>query len=128
MGYQGEYNMVVSVGNQPAQFMVENGSRFVNTMGDDLTSVLHPGEKIVIEDELVEVLVVSADKIELKEYHVQGTDGLAVAGYRMNNYIGSTTIAPGDNSFTEDSGQNMESIIRSGEVIEVKMVAETSST
>ena len=119
VGYQGEYNMVVSVGNQPAQFMVENGSRFVNTMGDDLTSVLHPGEKIVIEDELVEVLVVSADKIELREYHVQGTDGLAVAGYRMNNYIGSTTIAPGDNSFTEDSGQNMESIIRSGEVIEV---------
>ena len=41
VGYKSNHDMLVSVGNQPAQFMVGPGSRWVDTMGDDLTSVLH---------------------------------------------------------------------------------------
>ncbi|KAL7541113.1 LOW QUALITY PROTEIN: hypothetical protein ACHAXR_012985 [Thalassiosira sp. AJA248-18] len=119
VGYQGNYEMLVSVGNQPAQFMVGPGSRWVNTMGDDLSSVLHPGETIVIGEEFVQVQAVSVNKIELEEYHIRGTDGVAVPGFRMDNYIGSATISLGDNTLAEANGKNLESVLRPGEVVEV---------
>ena len=111
--------MIVSVGNQPAQFKVEPGSRFVNTMGDDLTSVLHSDEKILIEEELVEIKAISVDEIELKKYHVEGTNSMAVEGYRLNNYIGSTILTPGDSSLIEANGQNLKSVLRTGDIIQV---------
>jgi len=119
VGYQSAYDLAISLGNQPTQLLVGPGSRIVNTMGDDLTSTLHPGEMILIEGELAEVQSVSADEIILKEYHIGGTNGMSVVGYRMNNYIGSSTISPGDNSLVETNGKNLESILRIGEVIQV---------
>ena len=119
VGYQGEYNKIVSVNNLPAQFMVEPGSRVVSTMGDDLTSVLHPGETIVIGQEIMEVRNVRVNSILVEEYHIRGTSGVAVPGYRMNNYIGSANISPGGTSLMETNGLDLESIIQSGEVIEV---------
>ena len=44
---------------------------------------------------------------------------MAASGYRMENYIGSATISSGDNTLTEANGQNPESLLRQGEVIEV---------
>ena len=44
---------------------------------------------------------------------------MAASGYRMENYIGSATISSGDNTLTEANGQNLESLLRQGEVIEV---------
>ena len=44
---------------------------------------------------------------------------MAASGYRMENYIGSGTISSGDNTLTEANGQNPESLLRQGEVIEV---------
>ena len=119
VGFQGNHDMIVSVGNQPAQFMAGPGSRWVDTAGDDLTSILHPGESIVIGDELTKVLTVSADKIELEEYHIRGTNGVAVPGYRMNNYIGSATISNGDNILSVDNAHDLQTLVRLGEVIEV---------
>jgi hypothetical protein len=106
VGYQGDFDMLISVANQAAQLMVDSGSRWVDTMGDDLTSILHPGETIVIEEEYVEVRAVLANKIELTEYHIRGTNGAAVSGYRMNNYIGSATLSPGDSTLVEANGQS----------------------
>ncbi|KAL9181119.1 hypothetical protein ACHAXT_009924 [Thalassiosira profunda] len=120
VGYQGSYDRLVSLGSQPAQFVVDPGSRWVGTMGDDLRSVLHPGERIVIGDESAEVKSVSADKIELAEYHVRGSGGVAVPGYRMDNYIGSATLSSGATSLTEANGQNLESALRPGDVIQVQ--------
>ena len=117
VGYQGKYDMIVSVGNRPAQFIVDPGSRRVKTMGYDLTSVLHPGERIVIGEEVMEVLSVFVGEIEVKEYHIQRTDGVALSGYRMDSYIGSATIS--GTSLTEANGLRLESILRPGEVIEV---------
>ncbi|KAL7442689.1 hypothetical protein ACHAXH_009869 [Discostella pseudostelligera] len=119
VGYQGEYIKIISVDNQPAQFMVDPGSRVVDTMGYDLTAVLHPGEMFVVGQEKMEVRAVRESEIEVKEYHIRGTSGVAVPGYRMNNYIGSGTISPGGNSLTEINGLSLESVLRSGEVIEV---------
>ena len=48
-----------------------------------------------------------------------GTNGVAVLAYRINNYVGSATISPGDNSFTEaTNGRNLEKVLRPGEVLQ----------
>ncbi|KAL7554112.1 hypothetical protein ACHAWF_017504 [Thalassiosira exigua] len=122
VGYQGNYDMLVAVDNQPAQFLVDPGSRWVDT-GDDLTSVLHPGEVVVIADEYVEVRQVSADVIELRECHVRGTGGVAAPGYRMDTYIGSAMISQGDHTLTESNGRNLETALRVGEVVQVTNAA-----
>ena len=88
-------------------------------MDDDLTSALYPSETIVIGEEFMEVRAVPIDEIELEEYHICGTNGMAVSGYRMDNYIGSATISSGDNTLNEANGKNLESLLRKGEVIEV---------
>ena len=119
VGYQGDYNMLVSVGNQPAQFLVVPGSRRIDTNGEDLTYVLHPGEKIVVGEEMLEVRSISVGEIEVKECHIRGTGGVAVPGYRMNNYIGSAIIAPGGDTLVEANGRSLGSFLRPGEVIEV---------
>lgn len=119
VGYQGYYNMLVSVGNQPAQFIVEPGSRRISTNGVDLTSVLHPGEKIVIVEEMLEVRSISVGEIVVKECHIRGTGGVAVPGYRMSNYIGSAIIVSGGDTLVEANGLSLGSFLRPGEVIEV---------
>jgi len=119
LGYRSSFLLAISVENRPAQFIVDPGSRKVKTMGDDLTSVLYPREKIVVGEEVLEVLSVFVGEIEVKEYHTRGTNGVALSGYRMDNYIGSATILPGGSSLTEVNGLSLESVLLPGEVIEV---------
>jgi hypothetical protein len=78
LGYRSSFLLAISVGNRPAQFIVDPGSRKVKTMGDDLTHVLYPGEKIVVGEEVLEVLSVFVGEIEVKEYHIRGTNGVAL--------------------------------------------------
>lgn len=119
VGYQGDFDQLISVRNQPVLFTVDAGSRFIDTMGDDLSAVLHRGETIVIEGEYVMIESVEVGRIQLKEYHVRGTDGSAVLGYRMDNYIGSTTIVSGDTTLTEANGQDLTLAVQVGDVIEI---------
>jgi len=120
IGYEGRYDLLVSAGdNEPSLFFVEAGSRWVDTLGDDLTSTLHPQETIVIAGEHVDVAAVYVDRIELKENHVRGTNGNYVSGYRKENYIGSAIITSGSNTLVETNGKNLESLLRPGEIIQV---------
>ena len=91
----------------------------METAGVDLTPVLHTGELVLIGEELVTVRSVHNDGFAIKEYHVKGTGDTPVFGYRMDNYIGSTTLNAGDTTLNEANGQNLEPLIRPGEVIEV---------
>ncbi|KAL7473049.1 hypothetical protein ACHAXS_013421 [Conticribra weissflogii] len=120
VGFHGHFDMLVHSGNQPAIFNVEPGSRWMSTMGDDLTSDLHPGDIILIEEEFVEVQAVETDTIELVEYHSKGTKEGGAFGYRMDNYVGSATISPGDNSFVEANGRNVEKILKVGDMIQLR--------
>jgi hypothetical protein len=119
VGYSGNYDMLVAIGNEPATFKIVPGSRWVDTMGDDLQLVLLPGENIKIEGELVTVEAVSSDGFYLNEYHVKGTGGDTVFGYRMDNYIGAATISAGDSTLIEISGRNLEPLVRPGDEIEI---------
>ena len=120
IGYEGSYDLLVSAGDdEPSSFFVEAGSRWVDTNGDDLISTLHSKESIIIADEHVEVAAVYADRIELKENHIRGTNGNYVPGYRQENYIGSTIIASGSNTLVETNGRNLESLLRLGDIIQV---------
>ncbi|KAL7514942.1 hypothetical protein ACHAXN_013076 [Cyclotella atomus] len=118
-GFQGEYDMLIAVGNQPANFMIVPGSRWVDTMGIDLRSVLHAGETILIECELVVVGAVDDNGFEIKEYHIKGTGDQPVFGYRMNSYIGAATLSSGDATLIESSGQNLEAFVKPGDSIQV---------
>eukprot|EP00956_Cyclotella_meneghiniana_P022416 scaffold42451_cov66-Cyclotella_meneghiniana.AAC.3 len=118
-GYQGKYRKLIAAGNSPANFMILPGSRWVDTMGIDLTTFLFQGETIFISGELVTVREVYSDGFEIGEYHVKGTSDSPVFGYRMDNFIGAATISSGDSTIIEVSGQNLEPIIAPGEVIEV---------
>ena len=118
-GYQGKYDKLIAAGNSPANFMILPGSRWVDTMGIDLTTFLFQGETIFISGELVTVREVYSDGFEIGEYHVKGTSDSPVFGYRMDNFIGAATISSGDSTIIEVSGQNLEPIIAPGEVIEV---------
>ena len=120
IGYEGSYDLLVSAGDdEPSRFFVEAGSRWVDTNGDDLSSTLHPKETIVIADERVEVAAVFADRIELKESHVRGTNGNYVSGYRKENYIGSAMLMSGSSALVETNGRNLEYLLRPGEIIQV---------
>ena len=73
VGYQGNYRMIISIGNQPVNFLIIPDSRWVDTVGVDLTPVLHTGELVLIGEELVTVRSVHNDGFAIKEYHVNGT-------------------------------------------------------
>ncbi|KAL7444023.1 hypothetical protein ACHAXM_009254 [Skeletonema potamos] len=120
IGYEDNHDLLVSTGDdEPSLFFVEAGSRWVDTLGDDLTSTLHPKETIVIANERVEVAAVHVDRIELKETHIRGTNGNYVSGYRKENYIGSAIITSGSNTLVETNGKNLETLLRPGDVIQV---------
>ncbi len=120
IGYESGYDLLISDGgDEPSLFSVEAGSRWIDTNGDDLSSTLHPKETILIADELVEVAAVYADRIELRECHIHGTNGNYVPGYRQENYIGSAMIVSGSSTLVESNGRNLEYLLGPGEIIQV---------
>ncbi|KAL3797523.1 hypothetical protein HJC23_009887 [Cyclotella cryptica] len=118
-GYQGKYEMLIAIDNQPANFMVVPGSLWVHTPGNDLTPVLLPGETFLIEGELVTVGRVRSDGIELKEYHLKGTNGNAVFGYRMDNYVGAAVISRGATVLNDVNGHRLDLLVKPGDSIQI---------
>ena len=119
VGFQGDYNKIVSSANGlPASFEIVAGSRIVDTGGENLQTILHPRELLLIRDELVEIESVSDDHLVLTEYHVKGTSGPRPA-YRLDNYVGSTTLLQGHTTFTESNGLNLENEVQPGDLLQV---------
>jgi hypothetical protein len=116
IGYEGNYDMIVSVGDEASMFTVKAGSTLVTT-DHDLTSTLHSRETILIADQLVEVAAVFVDKIQLKECHEQGAN--TVPAFRQENYIGSAIITPGSDVLIESNGRNLASVLRPGDIVQV---------
>ena len=119
VGFQGDYNKIVSSANGlPASFEIVAGSRIAGTAGENLQTILHPRELLLIRDELVVIESVSEDHVLLKEYHVKGTSGPTTA-YRLDNHVGSTTFLQGQSSFVESNGLDLENVLQPGDIVQV---------
>ena len=109
----------MAIGSGVATFKVDAGSKYVDTMGVDLSSVILSGDKVKVASEIVEVATVNSDSLILSTYHVAGSDGIAVEAYRMDTYVCIGYIANNDNDFVEVNGNSLESLVASGNTLQI---------
>lgn len=115
--FLGEYNQLVSIGSDLAWVQVEAGSKHVDTLGVDLSTIILEREKLMIGSELVQVEVINVDSVTLTNYHIHGTDGASVNLYRMDNYVGFGTLSKDEMKISGLNGVSLSTFVGNADLI-----------
>ena len=120
VGFEGIYDQVLSFENQLVWVKIEAGSKKVDTLGVDLSSIIVVGEKLRIASEIIQVAKVGSSEIILLEYHKSGTNNQNVNVFEMDNRVGIGLIESNENKIVETNGRSFEGLVGSSDFIKIR--------
>ncbi len=117
-GFEGDYNKIISSNGVTVLFEIEAGSKIAST-SDDLSAVLAPGDSIMINSQLMKIEKISNIEITFNVYHLDGTGGIQIPAYGMDNIIGLASLTNGDEFLTDLENKNIGNFVEVGDYIKI---------